>query len=1104
MATMIRNQTVHARLLKGAILLLLLTLTTSQIGAQKPGNLPLRSDLANPGRRHDGAPSTTPVRQDTLWFGGDDGAGVAFQGGVWDWDTIVTDPFQGWTSVDHTENPGDYFDRVTRESFLEHGDPCIPIQIGNEGMLWCGIHEDEAVARDFVDGMGYQNRMCQWAFSPRFGIDPESDAIDVSFYYFNHTEPTYDYTHVVVRCFNAAGARIDEHRIDSLTGIVGDPLDLAFCPGLVVPPGTLLTQTVEVQIAFQMEADGGWSDEDGLWPTPCGPFGTDDIAVTVGQASAFYDFEDGPQGWTFERCSGTGAFMAVIPEEVWIDWLEYSGVACECGLEENALCFADVEGSPWYPPGMAAGQKEEGNSGAVPGDGYDPEYYNTTVVQYDRFLYQPPSSGAHYRPGYKIYPYTTEVNPEPHWSPRLGQYVWWYWTEPLCDRDLVNLSLMGEEPIPTARDSMRFIYEVYCSCDAFAVPPTLCNQEGMTGGSPLLDNLRVGLVHTPDAPPVALADGGQFQDGFGQNYPTYLEPSDRGNANVSFDLSMQQPGANDWLGDSAVVSGPMVSSEADRWLVNLCLRVARTGARQEMIPEYQAWKQRFLSDPEEGFVCALMDSLETMHGTQVWPHRFATYFHEEDPGFDHARADWTAAQEILPDGVFVPGTQIEYYYASFFYNGGAPAEDHFVTPVGEFAILPGMRDAPGEEYDVAWPCVLYVDAYNRGAERRIAPMLAALGLEFDTYDYLDATANYNASLMRSYGGGVYNPGGYGNNGCTVEQLLGYRLILLNTGFFGHGTLEPSDFVLLEQWLDSSACGLGDQRRGLILNGNNIGGIMGDPVSGIAIDFAQDILGFNFVWGSYRDYNDDEAECVYLEPIDDPHFAPLAPGVSLFGNDCPQMADFDVLGVQPGVENALGHLRYFSYEGTGTYPYVDFAQVVRTRREPGVADWRAVVDGFSLNYLSERGCEGEPCADDSACVVSGGIDLLTSELAWLADGGAPFDPWRYPCFSTGVEPRPEAHLHGPATMLYASRPNPFHRSATIRFRLAAATQVEVGVYDVSGRLIRRLVDGALSPGDHARVWDGTDAEGRRVGGGIYWTQMQTADGYRSSKRLLVLR
>ena len=51
--------------------------------------------------------------------------------------------------------------------------------------------------------------------------------------------------------------------------------------------------------------------------------------------------------------------------------------------------------------------------------------------------------------------------------------------------------------------------------------------------------------------------GGQFQDGFGQNYPLYLEPSDVGNSNIARDHNAPLLDERvSLLGDSAVATGP--------------------------------------------------------------------------------------------------------------------------------------------------------------------------------------------------------------------------------------------------------------------------------------------------------------------------------------------------------------------------------------------------------------------------------------------------------------------------------------------------------------------------------------------------------------------
>jgi hypothetical protein len=693
-----------------------------------------------PGETPDLLPLDLPrsdVRADTAWFGGDDGSGVPVPGGVWDFESPGSNGFQGCTSWDETSNPATYFYRVTASDFTSHGDPCVPMILGTPGMLWCGIHQDEADLRDFAGGMGYQNDMCQRAFSPLYpDFDPATQAIDLAFSYFNHSEPGFDYTYVYILCYDAAGEVIEEHMVARFDDVIGDYQTPAlYDEGVEVPAGTLPAGTVKLQVEMRFVADGGWSDEDGHWDSPCGPFAADDVDITVGAANYTYDFNTGAQGWTFDKCAGKGAWLHIVHDFEYTSWLEALGLACRCTLVGDAVAFNATQCA--NGPGLVPGLKEQFETGPVPRAGYPAPDWNAVVVEHDQFGNFPMSTGAHYRAGWRKYPYTTQMNPVPHWSTRRGEAVWYYTGSPYCGLVRDNLSTMDDAPLPVEWDSVKYTYEVYCSCDEFSIPPSVCVEEGCTGGAPALDNFRVGLTRAADAAPISLIDGGQFMDGYGQNYPTYLEPTDRGNSNISYDLSMDNSEQNDWHGDSSVVSGPAVSSQALRFLCQTCFKVARLGARQNMIPEYHAWKARLASDPEQGFVCVLMDSLETNNHTQIWKNKFATYFHEDDPGFDPGYRDFRTEQEILPDGVFVPGTRIEYYFRSYWYNGGAPPSDFYVIGPLEYEILPTMTPAPGEEYAVQWPSVLFVDAYNRGSERYINAMLSGASLSYDRFDYLD-------------------------------------------------------------------------------------------------------------------------------------------------------------------------------------------------------------------------------------------------------------------------------------------------------------------------------------------------------------------------------
>lgn len=78
------------------------------------------------------------------------------------------------------------------------------------------------------------------------------------------------------------------------------------------------------------------------------------------------------------------------------------------------------------------------------------------------------------------------------------------------------------------------------------------------------------------------------------------------------------------------------------------------------------------------------------------------------------------------------------------------------------------------------------------------------------------------------------------------------------------------------------------------------------------------------------------------------------------------------------------------------------------------------------------------------------------------------------------------------------PNPVEGDAWVRFLLPKPGEVLVAIYDVAGRQIRTLYDGALPEGSHAVPWNGEDDEGRPVGAGVYFARLETTDATEMQK------
>jgi hypothetical protein len=85
-------------------------------------------------------------------------------------------------------------------------------------------------------------------------------------------------------------------------------------------------------------------------------------------------------------------------------------------------------------------------------------------------------------------------------------------------------------------------------------------------------------------------------------------------------------------------------------------------------------------------------------------------------------------------------------------------------------------------------------------------------------------------------------------------------------------------------------------------------------------------------------------------------------------------------------------------------------------------------------------------------------------------------------------------------LAQNAPNPFAARTTFQFGLARAGDATLDIFDTQGRLVRRLVRGALTAGAHIAIWDGADDAGARVPAGVYSCRLVTAES-RFQRRLV---
>ncbi len=84
------------------------------------------------------------------------------------------------------------------------------------------------------------------------------------------------------------------------------------------------------------------------------------------------------------------------------------------------------------------------------------------------------------------------------------------------------------------------------------------------------------------------------------------------------------------------------------------------------------------------------------------------------------------------------------------------------------------------------------------------------------------------------------------------------------------------------------------------------------------------------------------------------------------------------------------------------------------------------------------------------------------------------------------------------------PNPFNPMTTIYFELPEAANVRLQVFDISGRLVRNLLNGAsLSAGRQDVVWNGKNESGQQVAAGVYFYHMSTGS-FNETKRMVLVK
>jgi hypothetical protein len=185
--------------------------------------------------------------------------------------------------------------------------------------------------------------------------------------------------------------------------------------------------------------------------------------------------------------------------------------------------------------------------------------------------------------------------------------------------------------------------------------------------------------------------------------------------------------------------------------------------------------------------------------------------------------------------------------------------------------------------------------------------------------------------------------------------------------------------------------------------------------------------------------------------------------------------------------------------------VMLASFTAERRDGGV------IVRWAVSHLAERivlNLWRQEAGRERALLVA---DVLGRETAHeFVDSRPPTGPCDY--WLQGVGTNAGEQWHGPAhvgavalparPVLYQNHPNPFNPETTIAFALGRREQIELAVYELTGKLVTVLARGAYAPGTHTVGWNGRDPTGKAMPSGSYLVRLKTESGVETRKVMLV--
>ena len=93
--------------------------------------------------------------------------------------------------------------------------------------------------------------------------------------------------------------------------------------------------------------------------------------------------------------------------------------------------------------------------------------------------------------------------------------------------------------------------------------------------------------------------------------------------------------------------------------------------------------------------------------------------------------------------------------------------------------------------------------------------------------------------------------------------------------------------------------------------------------------------------------------------------------------------------------------------------------------------------------------------------------------------------------------------GASLSLLKIEPNPSGKAVKIQYVIGEEADVNLSIYDVSGRLVKKLKGGRQKAGSYTVIWNGRDERNRTVSNGVYFLKVN-AGKFKQTRKIILMR